>query len=253
MKPISSIEAPASLPAATTTSATGVLLSMTKSWLSSEFSLRNLARPPSTIFSTILSGLPLSFAFSIAIARSRSMSSPGSASTESASGCGTLERDENADLPEAGSNLIVHVRHDCALPDLQQRCSAKRLILPDLGDIVGQFLLNRTAARILCCTESFDVGPLLQRKLRNVADELLENLVLGDEVCFRIDFDDGTARPFDGDRDQALGGRPARLLCGGGEALRSKPIDRCFHLAVGFRQRLLAVHHAGAGALAQFL
>ena len=58
---------------------------------------------------------------------------------------------------------------------------------------------------------------------------------------------------LDGDADQAFGGGAAGLLGGGGEALGAQPVDRGFHVAVGLGERLLAVHHAGAGALAQFL
>jgi hypothetical protein len=39
----------------------------------------------------------------------------------------------------------------------------------------------------------------------------------------------------------------------GGKALGAQPIDRRFHLAIVLGQRLLAIHHAGASALAQFL
>src|SRR5690606_15434826 len=57
----------------------------------------------------------------------------------------------------------------------------------------------------------------------------------------------------DGDGDQAFGGHAARLLGGGGQALGAQPVDRPLQVAVGFRQRLLAVHHARTGLLAQFL
>ena len=45
----------------------------------------------------------------------------------------------------------------------------------------------------------------------------------------------------------------AVIFGGGGKALGAQPVDRGFHIAVGLGQRLLAVHHAGAGALAKFL
>src|SRR4028118_1664081 len=62
------------------TSSTLVLVSMTKSWLISAFSLRNLAIAPSTILATISAGLPLSAAFSDATPRARAR----------ARGCGAL-------------------------------------------------------------------------------------------------------------------------------------------------------------------
>ncbi len=60
-------------------------------------------------------------------------------------------------------------------------------------------------------------------------------------------------RAVDGDADQAFGRGAARLLGGGGEALGAQPVDGGFHVALGLVQRLLAIHHAGAGALAQIL
>ena len=52
---------------------------------------------------------------------------------------------------------------------------------------------------------------------------------------------------------EAFSGRAARLLGGSSKALGAQPIGRGFQIATGFGQRLLAVHHAGARALAQFL
>ena len=43
------------------------------------------------------------------------------------------------------------------------------------------------------------------------------------------------------------------LVVGGGKSLGTQPVDRSLHFAAGLSQRLLAVHHAGAGALAKFL
>src|SRR6185503_14279071 len=45
----------------------------------------------------------------------------------------------------------------------------------------------------------------------------------------------------------------AGLLGGGGEPLLAQPVDRTFEIALGLTQRLLAVHHARAGLLAQLL
>ena len=95
--------------------------------------------------------------------------------------------------------------------------------------------------------------PCSQRQLRDVAHEVLEQLVLGDEIGLGIDLDDRAALALDDDADEALGGGAAGLLRGRGKALGAQPVDRGFHLAIGLGERLLAVHHAGAGALAQFL
>ena len=101
--------------------------------------------------------------------------------------------------------------------------------------------------------ERLDIVADVERDLGDVADELLELLVLGDEVGFRIDLDQRALGAFDGDPDEALGGGAAGLLGGGRQALGAKPVDRGFHVALVLGQRLLAIHHAGAGALAQFL
>src|SRR3546814_1246554 len=45
----------------------------------------------------------------------------------------------------------------------------------------------------------------------------------------------------------------ACLFGGGGETLGAQPVDRVLHVPAGFTKRLLAVHHASAGALAKVL
>jgi len=78
-------------------------------------------------------------------------------------------------------------------------------------------------------------------------------MILYPMIVVALGFDDRAAGAGDGDSDEALGGGAAGLLGGGGKALGAQPVDRRFHLAFIFGQCLLAVHHAGAGALAQFL
>src|SRR6185503_2203103 len=92
-----------------------------------------------------------------------------------------------------------------------------------------------------------------ERDRRGGPDEVLELLVLGDEIGLAVDLDDRALAVVDGDPDQALGRGTAGFLGGGGEPLGAEPVDRGLHLAAGLAERLLAIHHAGAGALAQFL
>ena len=87
----------------------------------------------------------------------------------------------------------------------------------------------------------------------DLAHEALELLVAGDEIGLGIDLDEGAARALDGEADQPLGGDAAGLLGGGGKALLAQPIDGAFEIALRLAQRLLAIHHAGAGLLAQLL
>ena len=76
---------------------------------------------------------------------------------------------------------------------------------------------------------------------------LLEVGVAGDEVGLGVDLDDHADAVLHRDADEALGRGAARLLRRLGEALGAQPVDRGFHVAVGLGQRLLGVHHAGAG------
>ncbi len=98
-----------------------------------------------------------------------------------------------------------------------------------------------------------DVAAGLEGELGDVADDRLELLVAGDEIGLGIDLDDGALGALDGDADQAFGGDAAGLLGGLGETAGAQPVDGGFHVAVGLGQRLLAVHHADAGRVAEFL
>jgi hypothetical protein len=105
----------------------------------------------------------------------------------------------------------------------------------------------------LAAKQVFDRPAAFERERGHAADERLELLVLSDEVRLGINLDHGTAGAVHGHADQPLGRDPTRLLGGGGKTLGAQPVHRSFHVAVRLGQRLLAVHHARAGALAQFL
>src|SRR3546814_5149564 len=72
-------------------------------------------------------------------------------------------------------------------------------------------------------------------------------------VCSSDLLDDGAGVILDGNGNQAFGGHTARLLRRGRQALLAQPVDRRIDVAVGLAQRLLAIHHARAGLLAQIL
>ena len=81
-----------------------------------------------------------------------------------------------------------------------------------------------------------------------------EHLVLGHEVGLGVDLHhDAHASLIDDGVRHALCGHLAGLLGLGGQALLTQPLDSLVHVAVGGGQRLLAVHHAHAGHLAQGL
>jgi hypothetical protein len=89
--------------------------------------------------------------------------------------------------------------------------------------------------------------------LREALGEALELVVAGDEVRLGVQLEQHAvaavgARQAD---DLALGGRAPDALLGLGDALLAKVLDRRLHVAGGLLERLLAIHHAGAGSLAQ--
>jgi hypothetical protein len=90
---------------------------------------------------------------------------------------------------------------------------------------------------------------------RDVPGERDEVVVASDEVGLAVDLDQhaDAAAAVDVRHDRALGGLAAGLLGGLGQALGAQVVDRLVHVGVALDERLLAVRHAGAGALAQVL
>ncbi len=98
-----------------------------------------------------------------------------------------------------------------------------------------------------------DVAAGVERKRGDLLHHLLELSVAGDEVGLRVHLDDGAGLNLRHDADEALCGNAIGLLGGLREALLAQQVDGRFHVAVGLRKRLLAIHHAGAGLVAQLL
>src|SRR5205085_11001704 len=90
---------------------------------------------------------------------------------------------------------------------------------------------------------------------RDLARERLEVFIARDEVRLAVDLEEhaDAAGAVDVRDDRALGRLAAGLLGRLRETLRAQIVDRLVHVAGDFGQRLLAVRHAGAGALAQVL
>ncbi len=84
-------------------------------------------------------------------------------------------------------------------------------------------------------------------------DHLLELVVARHEVGLGVDFDDGARRALHGDADEAFGGDAVGLLGGLGQTLLAQPVDGGLDVAADLAERGLAIHHAGAGAVAQLL
>ena len=164
------------------------------------------------------------------------------------------QRDENAELADAVAGSVVDVGRDRALRHFEQDRTAQRHVLADGGDRVGDAVLDGLArCRIVRGGNRFDLAVGVKGNSGDAANEILESFVAGNEVGLGIDFDDDSLVATRCNADQAFSRGAARLLLGLGNALGAQPIDRGFHVATGLGQRLLAVHHARAGALAQNL
>jgi hypothetical protein len=159
------------------------------------------------------------------------------------------EGHQHADLAHAGRGGVVDVGDDVLALDLGH--AAQRHVLADLGDLVGHGRLDRLAAEI-GGQQRLDVIHA-ERGLGDARHHLLELGVLGDEVGLGVDLDGDGGAALGGDGHEALGGGAAGFLRGLGKALGAQPVDGGVHVTVGFGQRLLGVHHACAGLVAQFL
>src|SRR5436309_1058509 len=100
-----------------------------------------------------------------------------------------------------------------------------------------------------------ELGPRRGDLQRDLLREAREVVVARDEVGVAVDLDEHAdlAVGVDVGLHGALGGLAAGELGRAGDALLAQPGDGGFDVAAGLGQRLLAVHHPGAGAVAQGL
>jgi hypothetical protein len=87
----------------------------------------------------------------------------------------------------------------------------------------------------------------------NAADDILELFVAGNEVGFGIDFHGSGLGAGGHQTNQTFGSDAISLLGGLGQTTGAQPIDSSFHVAIGFGQSLLAVHHPDASRVAELL
>ena len=101
-----------------------------------------------------------------------------------------------------------------------------------------------------------DIGRTLrERRFGDAGSELLEVLLASHEIGLAIHFDHRRAPAVAGtlDYDHAFGGDARRLLVGLREAGLAHELSRGIEVAVGFYERLLALHHPRARAFAKHL
>ncbi|CAN4002999.1 Tyrosine recombinase XerC, partial [Dysosmobacter welbionis] len=147
----------------------------------------------------------------------------------------------------------VHIGHGDVLgeageaADLDVLADHQHHLLLLLGD-------GQVGADVLALHQRVQVGgSLLGHSGGHALDEVHELLVLAHEVGLGVDLDHHAHAVDDGGIGHTLGGNAAGLLGGGGHALLAQPLHGLVHIAVGGGQRLLAIHHAHAGHLAQVL
>jgi hypothetical protein len=144
---------------------------------------------------------------------------------------------------------------DRALADVQALRASQGHILADRRDGVGDRLGDRAAARIMGAEHGFgvDIRGLVERDRQDAAHQRLKVIIAGDEVGLRIDLRDDAEIGLDRDSHEAFGGHAAALFGRFGKTLLAQPVDRRLDVAVGLVERVLAVHHARAGLIAQIL
>jgi hypothetical protein len=220
---------------------------------------------PSTIFSTIASGLPLSSACALKI--SRSLSSGRGRHLLGAEAHRVAGSDVHGDVATeclvAADQLDHHadahavtVAVKLTLGTVEALQTTHLDVLADLGDqslacgidgaAVGQRLTGQRLGVL---------GAAAERGRGYGFGEGQEVGVLGDEVGLAVDLDHdaGFTVVGDPDHDHAFGGGTAGLLGRLRLTGLAHGLDGGLDVSVGFHERGLALHHAGAGALAQFL
>ena len=160
----------------------------------------------------------------------------------------------HADLAEPGAERVVHIGKHAAVPDREPGRAAQHQIFADRRDQMRQLFLDRAAStRIGCPCQGFELAVAPDRELGDGADKGLERLVAGDEIGLGIDLDKGAGGAAGGNPDQPFGGDSPGLFGGGRQPLFAQPVDRGLDVAVAVAERALAIHHAGAGLVAQLL
>src|ERR1700720_3278883 len=167
---------------------------------------------------------------------------------------GRAERDEDPDLAEARAERVVDIRENGALFGREALDAPQHQIFADCRDQMRQLLLDSpTRSREVRFLKRFELPIAVERQFAHAADKALKGLVARHEIGFRIDLDHSTHGPAGRHADQALGRPPPRLFCGRGQPLFSQPIDGRFDVAGTIVERPFAIHHPGAGLLAQLL
>src|SRR5579875_3576484 len=159
-----------------------------------------------------------------------------------------VELDEHADLRRQVGGLAVQVGGDLAV---ELDGAAQLELLADDGGERLDVLLDRLAVLERLGPQLVEVvGARVREVGDDVAGEGLELLVLRDEVGLGGELDHRALRGG----DQAVGGGALGAALGGLRlALDAEDLERLVEVAVGLVESLLALHHSGAGGVAEAL
>src|SRR5690606_11761490 len=150
---------------------------------------------------------------------------------------------ENAELAEAISNTVVDVGRDNALRDGQRSRTTEADVFTDGGNSVLCRFGNGLPVN-LGVGNSFGRTIGRQGSLGDLADQILESIVAGNEVGFGVDFNDNSLVAGSCNADQTFGSRTASLLVSLCNTLGAQPVNGSVDVAIGFGKCCLAVHHA---------
>src|SRR5215510_3967009 len=175
-------------------------------------------------------------------------------------GLGVDPVDELADLRLAGGvlderlleqALIGEELLEFTLDDLVEHLR-RLLLVGQLTPVDLALLLDHLARDVFPC----DVGRIRRRDLHpEILHEILEGVGTRDEVRLAVDLDQHPelGAVVEVGADGSLASFSVRTLAGLGQALLSEELDGGLEVAVARLERLLAIHHAGAGAVAKLL
>ena len=106
----------------------------------------------------------------------------------------------------------MDIGNNSALCNTQPTCAAQRLILANRSDVCRQGIGDCTARGIARSGKCLHIVTGFDCQLRDCPDKVLKLIVLGDEICFRIDFDSRTRGAIDSNANKAFCRSAARLL-----------------------------------------
>ena len=157
--------------------------------------------------------------------------------------------DHHADL-SAGVNVDADRRAGRGFEALE---AAHGNVLADLGDHVLRLMSDGLPVPRFVI-QLFDSLRLARGdELGDVAGKLAELIGARDEVGLRVHFHENADVVGGVGLNGAFRGHAAGFLRRRGETLLAEDLRRLFHVAVGFGQRALDIHHARAGLFAQRL